>query len=94
MFTFKSLLSVKAQGKESNPASKTPNPNLSYLEREAIVDQTIQPGRSGRVRFQASWWPARCEQEITLLPGEIVYVVGIHNITLLVEPASLNGSKS
>jgi membrane protein implicated in regulation of membrane protease activity len=57
------------------------------FQKEAIVDETIHPRRSGRVYFQATWWPARCEKEITLETGDIVYVVGIYNITLLVEPA-------
>jgi len=57
------------------------------FNEEAIVDEAIYPHRSGRVYFQATWWPARCEKEITLETGDIVYVVGIYNITLLVEPA-------
>jgi membrane protein implicated in regulation of membrane protease activity len=56
------------------------------FEQEAIVDEEIQPNCVGRVHFQASWWPARCEQEVTLVRGQIVYVVGTDNITLLVEP--------
>ncbi|MEG3839966.1 NfeD family protein [Microcoleus sp. herbarium14] len=56
------------------------------FEQEAIVDEEIQPHCVGRVHFQASWWPARCEQEVTLVRGQIVYVVGTDNITLLVEP--------
>lgn len=56
------------------------------FEKQAIVDEEIPPYGVGRVRFQASWWPARCEQEVTLVRGQIVYVVGIDNITLLVEP--------
>jgi membrane-bound ClpP family serine protease len=56
------------------------------LEGEAIVSATILPRQPGRVRFQGTWWPARCEQELTLLAGEVVYVVGRENITLLVQP--------
>ncbi|MDF0553031.1 NfeD family protein [Kamptonema sp. UHCC 0994] len=67
----------------SNSSQKGINYNFN---EEAIVDEPIYPRRSGRVYFQATWWPARCEQEITLEPGEIVYVVGIYNITLLVSP--------
>ncbi len=59
---------------------------FNELTGEATVDQVIEPGRTGRVHFQASWWPARCNQNITLVPGETVYVVGHDNITLLVEP--------
>ncbi|MCT7982222.1 NfeD family protein [Laspinema sp. A4] len=56
--------------------------------KRAIVDETIVPYFGGRVRFQHSWWPALCPHQITLSPGEVVYVVGRHNITLLVEPTT------
>ncbi len=57
---------------------------VSPLEK-AIVEEEIRPQESGRVRFQSSWWPAKCEPEITLKPGEVVRVVGLDNITLIVE---------
>ncbi|TAG34453.1 MAG: hypothetical protein EAZ33_27495 [Oscillatoriales cyanobacterium] len=31
-----------------------------------------------------SWWPARCDRQITLTPGDTVYVIGVDSITLLV----------
>lgn len=57
---------------------------ISYLEK-AIVEEEIRPDKCGLVRFQSSWWPAKCEREITLKPGEVVRVVGLDNITLIVE---------
>ncbi|HEY9657544.1 MAG TPA: NfeD family protein, partial [Allocoleopsis sp.] len=60
---------------------------------KAIVDAAISPGRSGRIRYQGSWWSARCEQDITLSPGEEVRVVGRQNITLIVEPLAIALSK-
>ncbi|MEG3843774.1 NfeD family protein [Microcoleus sp. herbarium14] len=57
---------------------------VSHLER-AIVEQEIQPNQSGTVRFQSSWWSAKCIREITLKPGDVVHVVGLDNITLIVE---------
>ncbi|MBE9181124.1 NfeD family protein [Oculatella sp. LEGE 06141] len=61
----------------------------SDLDSEAVVDQLIQPGKPGRVKFQASWWPARCDDGVTLAPNTIVHVVGRQNITLLVRPIAL-----
>ena len=57
---------------------------VNPLEK-AIVEEEIRPQESGRVRFQSSWWPAKCDGQITLKPGDIVRVVGLDNITLIVE---------
>jgi membrane protein implicated in regulation of membrane protease activity len=61
-------------------------PSFRRLEERAIVSDTIKPFKGGRVRFQGSWWPAQCEQNVTLVPGEVVQVIGRQNITLLVRP--------
>ncbi len=53
---------------------------------KAIVDEEIRPGDCGRVHFQNSWWPAKCDLEITFQRGELVNVLGIDNITLIVGP--------
>ncbi len=61
-------------------------------DRRAIVEETIRPNHSGRVRFQGSWWFARCQADVTIKPGEEVDVIGNQGITLLVDPAfSLSG---
>lgn len=55
-------------------------------DRRAIVEETIRPNHSGRVRFQGSWWFARCPQDVTIEPGNEVRVIGNQGITLLIEP--------
>lgn len=67
----------------SSPACQTSN----RWHGEAVVDDTIAPNRIGRVRFRATYWNARCDRSLTFLPGEVVEVVGIDNLTLLVRPA-------
>ncbi|NJR66079.1 MAG: hypothetical protein HC772_13360 [Leptolyngbyaceae cyanobacterium CRU_2_3] len=57
-----------------------------FNSQKAVVASTIQPYRTGRIKFQGSWWFARCDHDITLNPGETVHVIGRQNITLLVEP--------
>ena len=89
---FKSLLSAQVLTTANHTSKETSfKPTIAYLlQREAVVEQTIQPYRSGRVRFRGSWWNARCEQAITFNPGEIVYVVGMTGITLLVQAANFS----
>lgn len=60
---------------------------LIGLEGQAIVEQTIQPDKPGRVKFKASWWSARCLENLTIPAGEMVDIVGVQGITLLVEPS-------
>lgn len=54
-----------------------------------IVEETITPNQPGRVRFQATSWPARLynwEDQVTLVADDQVDVVARQNITLLVVP--------
>mgnify|MGYP003865576179 CR=1 FL=1 len=70
-------------------SGQQPVPGVDQAEnfdKEAIVEEEIRPHCLGRVHFQATSWPARCKQEVILVPGQIVHVVGIDNITQLVEP--------
>ncbi len=55
------------------------------------VEEMITPDRSGRVRFQGSFWRARLlnstgkHDRLQILPGEWVKVVGRIGLTLLVQ---------
>jgi hypothetical protein len=87
---FESLAPEDLQDAASNFVNDFPFGFLTAdNEREATVAESIQPGQSGRVKFQGTWWPARCQHNLKFACGEVVRVVGIHDITLLVEPASI-----
>lgn len=56
---------------------------------EGIVDEAIAgPYNKGRVYFDCTWWPAKCDRPVVLLPGQVVRVLGIQGITLIVEPVN------
>jgi|GEM_PF-1540236 len=58
----------------------------------AEVERTIAPTQPGRVKFQASHWPARFYQsshQKTVSPGESVLVIGRAGIDLLVMPVNV-----
>lgn len=80
---FKFFYSILFQDAEQSSFSCT---RSTTITKTAIVDESIQPITGGRVRFQGSWWPARCYQKVTIDPGEIVRVIGQESITLIVEP--------
>ncbi len=85
---------VEAADPKRSKSTISENPHslsqhLSHSLGQAIVEQTLHPGRSGRVKFKASWWSARCLEEVTIPVGEWVDVVGVQGITLLVEPTVL-----
>ncbi|MBW4657586.1 MAG: hypothetical protein KME15_02840 [Drouetiella hepatica Uher 2000/2452] len=82
--------SARASDKTVRSTPRSPLPaNLGYYSGQAIVEQMIQPDKPGRVRFKGSRWFARCDQPVNISPHELVDVIGIQNITLLVEPAFL-----
>lgn len=88
---FNSVLTPRFDAVIDDSLALTTTPVVSNFNMslgEAIVDAMIHPCKTGRVRFQGSWWSARCEQEVTLPPGAVVRVIGRQNITLLVEPLS------
>lgn len=61
---------------------------LEHLEEIAVVSDTICPNKPGRIRYQGSWWPALCTQNVVLPVGSTVRVIGIKTITCIVEPFS------
>lgn len=67
-------------------ASQNFDPIRSYFQGEATVAEAIYPNRQGRVIFYGATWPARCLAATCLTEGHLVQVVGVSNITLLVEP--------
>lgn len=85
--TLSTILSAPSTARVSTPTISTPAALLAdYLEREAVVSETIRPFTNGWVKFQGSWWSACCERDVTIPKGSKVEVVGCRNITLLVEP--------
>lgn len=65
---------------------------LSSLQGVAIVDEEISSDKDGRVRFQGTYWPACCYQDITLTEGQKCQVVGRYALTLIVEPISASST--
>jgi membrane protein implicated in regulation of membrane protease activity len=82
---FGSIFSTKTYSTQKNMLiDNYINTNFNYFNEEAVVDESIFPNQTGRVRFQGSWWPARCDRQMTFTPGDTVYVIGVDSITLLV----------
>lgn len=73
-------------GVETRPSVSISSIRKTYVNKEARVEEYIAPGQSGRVYMDGSWWPARCDRSLLLLPGTPVRVIGLSGITLLVEP--------
>jgi len=85
---FRKGLRHAGSSKTDVTVSGSNHPLISGREdREAMVTVAIAPESHGRVRFRGSLWPARSVQDTMLEAGARVYVVGVSNITLLVEPA-------
>ena len=63
-------------------------PQMFAKPLPGIVDETIAPDQPGRVKFKATYWPAKLFRgyDLTLEPGQKVLVIGRQGITLLVRP--------
>jgi membrane protein implicated in regulation of membrane protease activity len=70
-----------------------PTPNADgRSQQQGIVKRAITPQHSGRVYFQATYWPARLLSTVAcegLQPGDPVEVVGREGLTLLVQPLQI-----
>jgi membrane protein implicated in regulation of membrane protease activity len=76
------LAHVKSQKHQKNFSCGT-----QFLEGKALVTDTIQPGKAGRVWFQGAFWFAMCQAPLTFQSDETVYVSGLlEGNTLKVEP--------
>jgi len=64
--------------------------SFPYANKEGVVAETIYPDRKGCVSSNGIYWTARCAENTILLPGEVVYIVRLENITIWVEPIHRN----
>ena len=60
------------------------------LSKQAIVDEEIIENRAGRVSYAGTYWDAISVDRINIKEGELVYVIGRENITLLVITEAAN----
>jgi membrane protein implicated in regulation of membrane protease activity len=55
----------------------------------ATVSDTIRPYQPGQIYYQGTWWTAKCYQNTVLVPDTVVRVIGLQNITCIVEPVAM-----
>jgi membrane protein implicated in regulation of membrane protease activity len=84
----KIFMSVLYQAKQllESDSRKAETSLYGFTGKAKVSETIVGPSREGRVYFRGTWWPARCEQLVTLKPGDPVQVIDMSNITLLVEP--------
>jgi membrane protein implicated in regulation of membrane protease activity len=58
------------------------------IDKLGTVAETIQPGKRGRVSFQATTWFAVCPYDVVLMQNTRVRVIEHHDSTLIVEPVT------
>lgn len=80
---FRKLLPAKVEQPSADEGEDLPIGDRPDPEREAIVIDAITPRRTGQVEYRGSLWTARSRQNVTLEPGEIVYVVNRKHVTTL-----------
>ena len=62
------LASKGSRVTEDGSIKFTDHTNKLYSQGKATVSKEIRPHMPGRVYFQGTWWPARCESAACLLP--------------------------
>lgn len=70
-----------------NPARTPYEVKLFSQPDTGRVEESITPTQPGRVRFKSTSWPARLyclDDQSTLLPNDLVSVVGRQGNTLLI----------
>lgn len=53
---------------------------------EGVVDRVVHQTRLWRIKFQGTYWNAKSKCLTTLIPGDLVRIVGMQNTNLLIEP--------
>lgn len=66
-----------------------PGTKVNCWDLEAVVTKSIHPGRTGQVKFQGTWWSAKCRQEASLVLNTTVYVVDVEGMVLVVQSTPL-----
>ncbi|WP_228015730.1 NfeD family protein [Leptolyngbya ectocarpi] len=61
------------------------SPVNSYLGGVGVAYAEITSWKRGRIRLNGSWWFARSNSNMTILPGQKVRATGRQSNTLLVE---------
>jgi membrane protein implicated in regulation of membrane protease activity len=62
------------------------------IDKLGTVAEIIQPGKRGRVSFQATTWFAVCPYDVVLMPNTRVRVIEHHDSTLIVEPVAFGSN--
>jgi membrane protein implicated in regulation of membrane protease activity len=64
------------------------------MDKLGTVAETIEPGKRGRVSFQATTWFAVCPYDVVLMPNTRVRVIEHHDSTLIVEPVTFDSNSA
>ena len=85
-FNLKHFLSWFSSPQPTNNRTCEPHLTISECDQVAVVDEQICLDQRGRVRYRGSYWYAISEQDICILPGTRVLVIGREGLTLIVKP--------